>query len=187
MRQPTSPKDSYRHSFPRREGRSHRSSDISWRTLLQGNKLFLWKNLESFVLHRIIRGAFWRGRRLEGRSRKKRKWQSENEMWGLQEDATDVNSDWRRRVFRRRVPAKLTGRRSPSPPQSCWPCGGWSGSRPRCACWCLGGETKSRRQEDTLCEKHWTHRRGDNTTTTTPSPHRVAQLILGRFFLSFNF
>lgn len=38
-------------------------------------------------------------RSLTGKEVREKKKKSESETWGLQEDATDVNSDWRRRVF----------------------------------------------------------------------------------------
>lgn len=62
--------------------------------------------------------------------------------------------------------AALIGRRSPSPPRSCWPCVGWSGSLLPRACWCLRGETGSRRQR-TLCEKTELIAANNPASTTT--------------------
>lgn len=73
MRQPTPPKDSNRHAVPPEGKEGIIAHPLSARGLCyKEKKLILPKNLESFVLHRNIRGAVWRGRRFgAGRGRKK--------------------------------------------------------------------------------------------------------------------
>lgn len=169
MRQPTPPKDSNRHAVPP-EGDNRRIAHLLSATGLcyKENKLILPKNLESFVLHGNIRGVVWPGEEVRSRTWEKRNLQLGSRDYSrmLQRSAAVTGDDG---PFRWWVSAAaaLIGRRSPSPPRSCWPCVGWSGSRPPRACWCLRGETGRQGRGD---RGHCVKKLNSSPQTTPPPP-----------------